>query len=66
MLNKVKSPDTGNNHLLFDFTVDKATKTIFMITEFDAAFRWCGLLLPTQKFLTNGWHLNPGYRKQNI
>ena len=36
MLNKVKSPDTGNNHLLFDFTVDKATKTIFMIREFDA------------------------------
>lgn len=25
-----------NNHLLFDFTVDKAAKTVFIIREFDA------------------------------
>ena len=26
-------------------------------------FRWYGMLLPNQKFLTNGWHLNPGVSK---
>lgn len=35
MINEEKSPNAGNN-LLFDFTVDKATKTVFIKREFDA------------------------------
>jgi uncharacterized protein YndB with AHSA1/START domain len=36
MLNEEKSRKAGNNDLLFDFTVDKATKTVFINREFDA------------------------------
>ena len=36
MLNKVKSREVGKNNLLFDFTVDKATKMVFITREFDA------------------------------
>jgi len=35
MLNEEKSRNSGNN-LLFDFTVDKATKTVHIKREFDA------------------------------
>lgn len=33
-----------NNNLIFDFTVNKATKTVFITREFDATFRWYGML----------------------
>ena len=36
MLNKEKSRKAGTNNLLFDFTVDKATKTVLITREFDA------------------------------
>jgi uncharacterized protein YndB with AHSA1/START domain len=36
MLNKEKSPNPGNNDLLFDFNVDKAAKTVFITREFNA------------------------------
>src|SRR5688572_21901715 len=36
MLNKEKSRNTGTNNLLFDFTVDKAAKKVFVTREFDA------------------------------
>ena len=36
MLNEEKSRTAGTNDLLFDFTVDKAAKTVFIIREFDA------------------------------
>lgn len=36
MNNKVKSHQAGDNNLLFDFTVDKAAKTVLIIREFDA------------------------------
>ena len=36
MLNKEKSRKAGTNNLLFDFTVDKAAKTVFVTREFDA------------------------------
>lgn len=36
MLNEEKSRKTGTNNLLFDFTVDKAAKTVFITREFDA------------------------------
>ncbi len=35
-MNEKNSTDTGNNNLIFDFTVDKATKTVFITREFDA------------------------------
>ena len=36
MLNEEKSRHSGTNDLLFDFTVDKEAKTVFIIREFDA------------------------------
>jgi uncharacterized protein YndB with AHSA1/START domain len=36
MLNEEKSRQAGKNDLLFDFTVDKETKTVFITREFDA------------------------------
>jgi uncharacterized protein YndB with AHSA1/START domain len=36
MLNEEKSRQAGNNNLLFDFTVDKTTKKVFITREFDA------------------------------
>jgi uncharacterized protein YndB with AHSA1/START domain len=36
MLNKEKSRTAGTTNLLFDFTVDKAAKTVFITREFDA------------------------------
>jgi len=36
MLNEEKSRTAGTNNLLFDFTVDKAAKTVFITREFDA------------------------------
>jgi len=36
MLNKEKSRKTGTNTLQFDFTVDKAKKTVYITREFDA------------------------------
>jgi uncharacterized protein YndB with AHSA1/START domain len=36
MLNKEKSSKAGTNNLLFDFTVDKAAKMVFITREFDA------------------------------
>ena len=36
MLNEEQSSHAGKNNLLFDFTVDKAAKTVFITREFDA------------------------------
>ncbi|MBP9926055.1 MAG: SRPBCC domain-containing protein [Cyclobacteriaceae bacterium] len=36
MLNEEKSRKAGKKELLFDFTVDKTTKTVFINREFDA------------------------------
>jgi uncharacterized protein YndB with AHSA1/START domain len=36
MLNTEKSRKAGNNNMLFDFTVDKAAKKVFITREFDA------------------------------
>jgi uncharacterized protein YndB with AHSA1/START domain len=36
MLNEEKSRQAGKNDLLFDFTVDRETKTVFITREFDA------------------------------
>jgi uncharacterized protein YndB with AHSA1/START domain len=36
MLNEEKPRQVGTTNLLFDFTVDKSTKTVFITREFDA------------------------------
>src|SRR5689334_24526223 len=36
MMNAEKSRKAGTNTLVFDFTVDKATKTVYITREFDA------------------------------
>ena len=55
------------NSLLFDFTVDKAAKTVFIKREFAAELSLVnGMLLLNHKYWTNGSHLNLGYPKQNI
>jgi uncharacterized protein YndB with AHSA1/START domain len=36
MLNEEKPRQAGTTNLLFDFTVDKSTKTVFITREFDA------------------------------
>ncbi|HVT85565.1 MAG TPA: SRPBCC domain-containing protein [Chitinophagaceae bacterium] len=36
MLNKEKSRDSGTNNLLFEFTVDKSKKMVYITREFDA------------------------------
>jgi len=46
-MNEEKSPDPGNINLLFDFTVDKAAKTVTITREFDA-----GLSLVWDAFTT--------------
>ena len=45
MLNEEKSRTAGTNSLLFDFTLDKDAKTVFITREFDA-----GLLLVWDAF----------------
>ena len=52
------------DNLLFDFTVDKPTKTVFV--NFLPAFPLYGMLLPNKKFWINGGHLNPGPQKQKL
>ena len=54
------------NNLLFDFTVDKATKTVFITREFDADLSLVWDAFTNKKFLTNGAHLNLGHQKQNL
>ena len=54
------------NNLQFDFTVDKAAKTVLITREFDADLSLVWDALPKQSSLTNGWHLNPSCPKQNL
>ena len=54
------------NNLLFDFTVDKTTKTVFVNREFAASLSLVWDAFTKQEFLTNGGHLNPGHQKQNL
>ena len=47
------------NNLLFDFTVDKATKTVFITREFDAELSLVWDAFTKQEILDQWWHLNP-------
>jgi hypothetical protein len=51
------------NNLLFDFTVDKTTKTVTVVREFAAELP---LVILHKRFLTNGGHPNLGCQRQNI
>jgi uncharacterized protein YndB with AHSA1/START domain len=48
MLNEEKSRTSGTNNLLFDFTVDKTKKTVFITREFDAELSpvWDAFTIP--------------------
>lgn len=54
------------NSLLFDFTVDKSTNTVFVKKNLLPNWFWFGTHLLKRKFLTNGGHQNPGFPKQSI
>ena len=59
MLNEEKSREAGNNNLLFDFTVDKATKTVFVNREFaaDLSLVWDAFTKP--EILDQWWAPKP-------
>ena len=54
------------NNLLFDFTVDKAIKTVFITREFDAGLSLVWDAFTKQEILDQWWHLNPGPQKQKL
>jgi len=58
MLNEEKSRKAGNN-LLFDFTVDKATKTVFVTREFDADLSLVWDAFTKQEILDQWWAPKP-------
>jgi len=53
------------NNLLFEFTVDKSTSTVFVTREFNAGLTLVWMLLPGRKFLTNGGRRNHLLQEQN-
>ena len=48
-----------NNNLLFDFTVDKATKTVFITREFDADLSLVWDAFTKQEILDQWWAPKP-------
>ena len=48
-----------NNNLLFDFTVDKTTKTVFVNREFDAGLSLVWDAFTKQEILDQWWAPNP-------
>ncbi|MEO7211076.1 MAG: SRPBCC domain-containing protein [Chitinophagaceae bacterium] len=59
MLNTEKSRQAENNNLLFDFTVDKATKTVFINREFDAGLSLVWDAFTKQEILDQWWAPKP-------
>ena len=59
MLNEKKSRKAGNNNLLFDFTVDKSTKTVFVNKEFDADLSLLWDAFNKQEILDQWWAPKP-------
>lgn len=54
------------NNLLFDFTVDKATKTVFVTREFDAALSLVWDAFTKQEILDQWWAPKPWASKTKI
>lgn len=59
MLNEEKSRTAGTNNLLFDFTVDKAAKTVFVTREFDAGLSLVWDAFTKQEILDQWWAPKP-------
>ena len=55
-----------NNHLLFDFTVDKATKTVFITREFAAELSLVWDAFTKQEILDQWWAPKPLQSKTKI
>ena len=66
MLNEEKSRQAGKNDLLFDFKVDKATKTVFVNREFDAdlSLVWDAFTKP--EILDQWWAPKPWASKTKV
>ena len=54
------------NSLLFDFTVDKTAKTVFVNREFDADISLVWDAFTKQEILDQWWGLNHWYQKQKL
>ncbi|MEP7197797.1 MAG: SRPBCC domain-containing protein [Saprospiraceae bacterium] len=59
MLNKETSRMAGNNNLLFDFSVDKTTKTVFVNKEFAADLSLVWDAFTKQEILDQWWAPKP-------
>ena len=66
MLNKEKSRQAGKNDLLFDFTVDKETKTVFVNREFDADLSLVWDAFTKQEILDQWWAPKPYVSKTKV
>lgn len=55
-----------NNNLLFDFTVDKATKTVFITREFDAELSLVWDAFTKQEILDQWWAPKPLVSKTKV
>ena len=62
-MNTEKSPKAGSNNLLFDFTVDKTTKTVFVIREFAAQLSLVWDAFTRQEILDQWWAPKPWVSK---
>ena len=65
MKNEEKSRQAGNN-LLFDFTVDKSTKTVFINREFDAELSLVWNAFTKPEILDQWWAPKPWTSKTKI
>ena len=63
MLNEEKSRQAGKNNLLFDFTVDKTTKTVFVNREFDAGLSLVWDAFTKPEILDQWWAPKPWVSK---
>lgn len=59
MLNEEKSRQAGTNNLLFDFTVDKTKKTVFVNREFAAGLSLVWDAFTKQEILDQWWAPKP-------
>lgn len=63
MTNKQKIPSPGRYDLLFDFTVDKTTKTVFVTREFAADLSMVWNAFTKQEILDQWWAPKPWVSK---
>ena len=66
MLNEEKSRMAGTNDLQFDFTVDKAKKTVYITREFDADLSLVWDAYTKQEILDQWWAPKPWSSKTKI